>query len=125
MQYRNLAWKAASVLISAALFEAACVSALAMQPAPIQPQAYVGQEPQQPQDKPGAQPDKQAKSVVVTGTIVKVGEDLVLKDATGKTWRLDAPEKASPFEGKAVKVTGKMDEQANLLHVESIEGASA
>jgi hypothetical protein len=65
------------------------------------------------------------KAVAVDGTIVKSGSDFVLKDPSGTVYRLDTPEKAEPFEGKSVKVTGQLDADANLLHVESIETITA
>jgi len=48
-----------------------------------------------------------------------------LKDASGTVYRLDAPEKAGPFEGKAVKVTGKLEASTNLLHIDAIEAVAA
>jgi len=78
-------------------------------------------QPQQP-----AQPDPdQAKSATFTGTIVRDGEQFSLRDSSGETFKLDDSERAKPFVGKAVKVTGQLDEQAKMIHVESIESASA
>ncbi len=112
------------------------VSATALVLTPGQAMALVLQEPQQhPQPKPDQpkpdtqQPDTQQpvnKAVVVTGTIVKSGSDFVLKDPSGTVYRLDAPEKAEPFEGKSVKVTGQLDAaNATLIHVDAIEPMSA
>lgn len=71
----------------------------------------------------GAESDKQAaKDVVVTGTIVKSDLGFILRDSSGTEYRLDAQKKAESFEGKSVKVTGKLDaSSANLLHVNTIE----
>jgi hypothetical protein len=81
---------------------------------------------QQSVTSPDTQPDQQAaKTVVVTGTIVKSGSSVVLRDSNGTVYQLDAPEKAEPFVGKSVKVTGKLDATASLLHVESIEAINA
>jgi len=56
------------------------------------------------------------------GTIVKEKGKLVLKDALANvSYQLDNQEKASQFEGKQVKVTGKLDLETNLIHVENIE----
>jgi len=118
------------------------VSAMALLLIPGQAMGVVMQEPQQhpqpqpnqPPDQPDqAKPDTQqpdtpqqgAKAVVVTGMIVKSGSDFVLKDASGTVYRLDAPEKAEPFEGKSVKVTGKLDANASLIHVDAIEAVTA
>jgi DNA/RNA endonuclease YhcR with UshA esterase domain len=90
----------------------------------------ISQEPQHPQNKPDTQqpdtPQQVNKAVVVTGTIVKSGSDFVLKDTSGTVYKLDAPEKAEPFEGKSVKVTGQLDSaNATLIHVDAIEAMSA
>ena len=56
------------------------------------------------------------------GTILKDGENFVLSDSATKTkYTLDNPKKASPYEGKTVKVTGTLDTSSNLIHVETIE----
>lgn len=81
-----------------------------------------GTMPAHVQDKP--QPE-QSKSATFTGTVVKDGELFVLRDASGQVYKLDSPERAKPFEGKAVKVTGHLDTEAKLIHVENIEGSDA
>jgi hypothetical protein len=59
------------------------------------------------------------------GTIVKEKGKLVLKDtAANISYQLDDQDKAKQFEGKQVKVTGKLDMNTNLIHVDSIEGGS-
>ena len=59
------------------------------------------------------------------GTIVKEKGRLVLKDtATNMSYQLDDQEKAKQFEGKQVKVTGKLDSNTNVIHVENIEAVS-
>ena len=90
------------------------------------------QQPQQPQPNPDAQqpapttPGQQApKSASFTGTIVKDGSSFVLRDSSGTVYQLDAQDKAQPFEGKPVKVTGMLEESAKLIHVEAIESISA
>ena len=55
--------------------------------------------------------------------IVKNGDQYVLRDSSGQIFGLDDSEKAKPFEGKTVKVTGQLDEQAKVIHVEDIEAA--
>ena len=80
----------------------------------------------QDQAQPQQQPDQsQAKSATFTGTIVQSGEQYVLRDSSGQVYGLDAPELAKPFVGKTVKVTGQLDEQAKVIHVENIEAADA
>src|ERR1700683_4747264 len=82
------------------------------------------QDQAQPQEPPQSQPD-QAKSATFTGTVVRQGQQYSLRDSSGETFKLDDSERAKPFVGKAVKVTGELDEQAKVIHVESIESASA
>jgi uncharacterized protein YdeI (BOF family) len=58
----------------------------------------------------------------ISGTIVKEKGQYVLKDAaSGASYKLDDQEKAKQFEGKQVKVTGKLDPTTNQIHVENIE----
>lgn len=66
-----------------------------------------------------------AKPVVVTGIIVRKSSGYILRDANGSEYRLDAPKKAEPYEGKPSKVTGTLDVGTNLLHVETIEAIAA
>ena len=59
------------------------------------------------------------------GTIMKEKGKLVLKDtAANVSYQLDDQKKAKEFEGKQVKVTGKLDLDTNLIHIDSIEGGS-
>jgi uncharacterized protein YdeI (BOF family) len=67
----------------------------------------------------------QAQTGTFTGTVLRHGEQFVLRDAAGQIYRLDDPRDAQTFEGKAVKVTGKLDAEARLIHVERIEPAAA
>lgn len=85
--------------------------------------AKVGQaqNPQAPQDKP----QQQTQSSTFTGTIVKSGNQYGLRDTSGQVYKLDDSESAKPYVGKSVKVTGELDQQAMLIHVQSIEGIAA
>jgi len=103
-------------------------SALAQDQAqPQQPQPDQARPQQRPdQSQPQQQPDQtQAKSATFTGTVVKNGDQFALRDSSGAVYTLDDAERAKPFEGKTVKVTGQLDEQAKVIHVESIESAEA
>ena len=76
------------------------------------------QQQQQPQD--------QQKSETFVGKIVKAknGQFALLTDAqTGKGFYLDDQEKAKPFEGKTVKVTGTVEAARNMVHVTDIQQA--
>ena len=83
--------------------------------------------PQRP-PQASAQSDASAQpqdSKVFTGTIVKKGGVLVLKDAAGgTTYQLDDQKKVKGYVGKAVKVTGSLDATANTIHVQEIEISS-
>jgi|SRR5271168_300203 len=77
---------------------------------------------QQPSSAPSV--EQQADSSIFTGIVVKDGSDFVLRaSASGQVFRLDSPSKARLFEGKPVRVTGKLKETAKLIHVEAIEEA--
>jgi Protein of unknown function (DUF5818) len=90
-----------------------------------QDQAQPQQQPDHAQP-PQTQPDQnQAQTGTFTGTVVKDGSDFLLRDSSGAIFKLDDAKRAKPFEGKTVKVTGELDEQAKVIHVESIEGAEA
>jgi hypothetical protein len=98
-------------------------AALTQEPQQAQPPQ---QQPQPDQAQP--QPDQsqsQAQSKVFIGTVVKSGQFYVLRVASGQSFKLDDPESAKPYEGKSAKVTGQLDEQAMLIHVESIQGAES
>ncbi len=81
-------------------------------------------QPQPQPDQGQAQPQK-TESKTFTGTVLKSGSQYVLRDSSGQVYKLDDAESAKPYEGKAVKVTGQLDEQAMLIHVQSIEGSEA
>ena len=90
------------------------------QPGQTQPAQPDQAQPQQPQ------PDQnQPQTATFTGTVVKNGDQFALRDSSGAVYTLDDSQRAKPFEGKTVKVTGQLDEQAKVIHVESIEGVEA
>jgi hypothetical protein len=56
------------------------------------------------------------------GTILKDGQNFVLSDPPTKSrYALDAPQKASRYEGMTVRVTGTIDVASNLIHIDTIE----
>jgi hypothetical protein len=76
------------------------------------------------QERPTQQSEKtQNQAATFAGTVVKDGEHFDLRDSSGEVFRLDDAERAKPFAGRTVKVTGELDVQAKVIHVESIEGA--
>jgi hypothetical protein len=74
---------------------------------------------------PAQAQSSQAQSTTFNGTIMRNGEQFVLRETSGQIYRLDDPQHAQPFEGKAVKVTGRLDMEAKLIHVQRIESATA
>jgi len=74
---------------------------------------------------PAQAQSNQAQSTTFKGTIMRNGEQFVLRETSGQIYRLDDPQHAQPFEGKAVKVTGRLDTEAKLIHVQRIESGTA
>ena len=69
-----------------------------------------------------SQTQAQPEAKTFTGTILKDGQNYVLSDsATKSRYTLDDGKKAGLHEGKNVKVTGTLDKDSNVIHVETIE----
>jgi hypothetical protein len=103
------------------------LQAIAASPAQEQ-QQRPNQQPTQPvpnetQPNPAPPMQDQSSSSTFTGTVVKSGDQFLLKDPSGEVYKLDDSTRAQSFEGKSVKVTGKLDTDAKLIHVETIEAA--
>lgn len=87
------------------------------------------QEPQTPPSQ--AQPDQptpnqdSAKTTTFTGTIMKDGEQYVLRDSSGGVYKLDDSSRAQAFEGKTVKVTGRLDANSKMIHVDAIQALAS
>lgn len=87
------------------------------------------QEPQAPPAQ--AQPDQSmpsqdaSKITTFTGTVLKNGEQYVLRDSSGNVYKLDDSSQAQTFEGKSVKVTGRLDADAKMIHVDTIQALSS
>jgi uncharacterized protein YdeI (BOF family) len=98
-------------------------SALAQEPQTQPPQ----NQPQTQAPRAGQDQTKQdpAESQTFTGTIVRNGEQFSLRDSSGEMYKLDDNSKAEAFEGKQVKVTGRLDTDAKVIHIDTIESASA
>ena len=121
-----LAW--GSPFVSASAGATAAQAQEQQPPQQTQPQpdqAPPQQQPDQAQPQPQPSPDQAQPATVFTGTVMKKGSNFVLRDGSGKVFKLDDQESAKPYVGKAVKVTGQLDEQAMLIHVQSIEGSEA
>jgi hypothetical protein len=69
-----------------------------------------------------AQQESKQQTKTFSGTVIKNGDNFVLTDGASKlSYVLDDPQKASPYEGKRVKVTGTVDIASNTIHVETIQ----
>jgi len=99
-------------------------------PMPViqEPQAPPAQTPPaqtSPDQSPTTTPQDQSKATTFTGTIVKDGENYVLRDSSGGIYKLDNSTQAQTFEGKPVKVTGKLDTDSKMIHVDSIQALAS
>ena len=86
------------------------------------------QEPQTPpsQTQPDqSMPNQNSRTATFTGTVVKDGEQYVLRDSSGSVYKLDDSSRAQAFEGKTVKVTGRLDADSKVIHVDSIQGLAS
>ena len=64
-------------------------------------------------------------TLAFTGRVVQEQGQLILKDPVTKmSYRLDSQNKAKPYLGKQVKVTGKLEMKSNTIHIDSIEPVS-
>ena len=54
---------------------------------------------------------------------MKEGDQYVLRDSSGQVYKLDDSTRAQQFEGKQVKVTGTLDADSKMIHVDNIESA--
>jgi hypothetical protein len=62
----------------------------------------------------------QSHSAIFLGTIERSGAELVLREASGRTYKLDNTRPAQAYEGKMVQVAGLLDAGAGMIHVEEI-----
>jgi hypothetical protein len=95
----------------------------AAQTTPRQADPAAAQEPQQQNEAqmPSSGDTTTNDAKAFTGRIVKENGELVLKDPVTKvSYKLSDPAKAKRYEGKQVKVTGKLDMNTNTIEVDSI-----
>jgi hypothetical protein len=102
-----------------------------------QPEPVSSSQPsQRAEPRPGAQqPSQQASSgqhddmqkqnatQTFAGTIMKSGNQYVLKTADNVTYQLDDQARAKKYEGKQVQVTGSLDETSGTIRVEELKEA--
>ena len=101
------------------------------QPAPApSPDTSSPEAAPQSQQPPSAQTPDQAQapdskgnmpaasdSQTFSGTVVKSGDKYMLKDDSGKTYDIDHQDEVKKFEGKRVRVQGKLDETGTKIQV--------
>jgi Protein of unknown function (DUF5818) len=76
-----------------------------------------------PTTKTKGQPDRPVATVFM-GTIFKDGNAYLLRSGNEK-YRLDSQKKAKNYEGKDVQITGTLDDDKKLIHVEKIKVSPA
>jgi hypothetical protein len=60
----------------------------------------------------------------IIGIVIRQGEKYVLKAGDNTTYRLDDQSRAAQYQGKRVKVVGRLDADSITLYIGSIEMAS-
>jgi hypothetical protein len=61
------------------------------------------------------------QTVILTGTVIRDGDEFTLRDSSGAVYLLEELGRASKFEGKPVKVTGRIGTEAKIIQVEGVE----
>jgi hypothetical protein len=95
------------------------------QPQPVQeqqPPTQTGRQTEQPQAVSPTQPDQSPSTQTLTGTIVKDSGHYILQvSGTSTAYELDDQDRARQYEGKQVKIAGKLDAKGNSFHIINIE----
>src|SRR5262245_16319423 len=72
-----------------------------------------------------AAPQRPGATQTFTGTIAKTGDTFMLNDTDKKvSYSLDDAQQAAKYDGKKVTVTGTLDAQTKMIHVETIHEGS-
>lgn len=103
-----------------------------LRPALVNAQQDSAQQDKQPTQQPPSDSSSQPNAMNQTsdaqtfiGTVVKAGGKLALRDSVSKAiYVLDDQDKAKPFDGQQVKVSGTLDTQTKTIHVSSIGPAT-
>jgi hypothetical protein len=95
------------------------------QPTPSPENPPASQQPPSAQTPDQAQaPDSKAgmpaasDSQTFSGTVMKSGDKYVLKDDSGKTYDIDHQDEVKKFDGKRVRVKGKLDDTGTKIQVQ-------
>ena len=70
-----------------------------------------------------ARPECTNSSITLAGAAEP--EQWVLRDSSGSVYKLDDSSRAQAFEGKTVKVTGRLDADSKMIHVDSIQALAS
>jgi uncharacterized protein DUF5818 len=116
MKHRTTLTLAAALLAYALPLANGCSAEQGKQrpgPLPVSPATFH----QQP-----SQHELQPEVKIFTGKISKSGQKFVLEDDLVNTsYQLDDQKKAQQYQGKKVQVTGTLDAENNLIHVQAID----
>ena len=82
----------------------------------IAPSSAASQAPAQQQPDP-------ARSRTFTGTVARENGQYTLRDESGKSWKVDDPDRVKPYEGKRVEITGRLDPDGLTIHIDSVNAA--
>jgi len=61
-----------------------------------------------------------AREQQLAGMIVRKGSQYLLRDSSGKSWKIDNRVKVRPYAGKSVTVGGRTDADGMTIHIDSI-----
>ena len=118
-------------LCTVALLAGSLPNVFAQGSQPAQPLDPTAQAPATAPTPPPTFPTSQAKEQpdrsgvkVYMGTILKNGDAYVLKTGN-QTYLLDNQKKAKNYNGKDVQLTGRLDNDKKLIHVEKIKVSPA
>jgi len=117
--------KAITLLASLVLAGALSAVSFARQDQSSQPSpntAQPGTDPSASQPATPPQDSSAATQTSFTGTVVKAGDKFALNTAD-TTYQLDDQQKAKPFTGQQVKVSGSLDDSTGTIHVSDISPA--
>ncbi len=95
-----------------------------------QPDTHPGQNPTPVPPAPPEQPSSPAAGTQApttqsfTGTISKESDNFVLKVSPTTSYKLDNQQEVQQYEGQRVRVTGTLESEINLIHVDKIEPMS-
>jgi hypothetical protein len=104
-----------STLCAAVLVLAPAVNLAGLSARPV----FAQERPPQPRENAS----NPSQAATFAGTVVQNGQQYDLRDSSGEVFELDDAARAKPFTGKTVKVTGELDTQSKVIHVESIVNA--